>query len=544
MGGRFLAAVGLAVALGAACAPAPRWELTGAVPAPPPADLTVQTAGRLAALSCPSVVFCMALGTNTGATVWDGSSWTPASTPWPLSAGELGPALSCASPRSCLAAESHGNVLAHWDGAGWAAVAGVLLGPYTTVACFADRDCLLVDAERTRRWRDGTLTRLGDGPPPSGDPDLWCASPTACLMVGNRFSTSTDSFALAARWDGTAWHDETPPAAMGVFALHGLDCVSVQSCVAVGTATRSATNQERPRILRWAPTGWTSIDTTGLTMGKPFSVGCAAEDACFVGGLDHPNSQTSNSIVRIDGTRAVPAESPAAVRAEAIDCPGPRRCFAVGQGDRIDEIERAFPRVLDWEGETWRRSTTFPYPTEVSGSDLRRVACATPTACVAVGRDSYNGIGPIGAWYARRWDGTRWTPVNDPDLPGQWGRLEAVACASARVLRARRVPHRRRRALGPGGVGRRQRELVGAPGRRRGAGTGTDGRVVPHAAVLPGGRTGPGAAVGRAGLDRSRPTCGPHHRSASIRAREERLPGGVVLGGRRLRGHDPVPPSR
>jgi hypothetical protein len=71
-------------------------------------------------------------------------------------------------------------------------------------------------------------------------------------------------------------------------------------------------------------------------------------------------------------------------------------------------------------------------PAAAVAGGLYGVACASATACVAVGGRSPTSTGP-GASLAEKWNGTTWSVVTSPDPTGSTGaRLAGVTCTSAK----------------------------------------------------------------------------------------------------------------
>jgi hypothetical protein len=137
--------------------------------------------------------------------------------------------------------------------------------------------------------------------------------------------------------------------------------------------------------------------------------------------------------VHWDGHRWTLAKIPISDFAElvtvpSLSCPGPNTCFAVGTyivvtGDR-QVIQRAL--LLRWDGHHWRRRAGAKLPAGAS-SEFDIVACSSAKQCLAVGFVFDAGRGAI---LNERWDGQRWTTVDDSGF-GLRFIPSALACRSA-----------------------------------------------------------------------------------------------------------------
>jgi hypothetical protein len=190
-----------------------RWRLV-ATTDPPGASTSA-----LAAVSCPAVDRCVAVGAttdDTGAEVslaesWDGRTWRTEGTPNPPDATSSDLySVTCNAPGRCRAA----GVSTNDNGTSFALAENLAGGAWalgrTTPALAA---------------APGTLH------------GVWCATPSACLAVGASSGPSDTSQATAAVWDGHAWRSRpvATPAGSTSSSLSGLSCRTVDACIAVGT---------------------------------------------------------------------------------------------------------------------------------------------------------------------------------------------------------------------------------------------------------------------------------------------------------------------
>jgi hypothetical protein len=233
-------------------------------------DASPQPAGAdmLSAVSCSSVSFCMAVGTNdfvtnTLAMTWNGSAWSLLPSPNP-SAYNTFNAVSCSGPDFCMAfgtmvgsEDQYLPLAASWDGSSWTVVNSPL--PYLTsaVSCTSPDFCMGVGvngfgARQTAAatW-DGTAWTTISSPNPDSDSDYFdsvsCVSSTSCLAVGAQVGNSSS---LVEVWNGATWTEgpefNEPTGASGSL----VSCVVGSSYCMVITSYGAET---------WDGTAWTNI---------------------------------------------------------------------------------------------------------------------------------------------------------------------------------------------------------------------------------------------------------------------------------------------
>ena len=112
--------------------------------------------------------------------------------------------------------------------------------------------------------------------------------------------------------------------------------------------------------------------------------------------------------------------------ADAVSCPTPTTCLAVGTLDLPHSASRLAER---WDGRKWTALST-PNPTGAISSQLTSVKCTNATNCIAVGQ--YNTLATTTKTLAMRWDGKKWSILNTPNAPGSAiSVLSGVACSSS-----------------------------------------------------------------------------------------------------------------
>jgi len=187
---------------------------------------------QLAAVSCTSSRFCMAVGTSNVArdstkktpftVVWNGSEWSVRQAAAFSSTGGIElHSVSCTSPMTCMA------------------VGG---------------DTLRVSSPPIAQWWDGNRwstvsTAVGDGASSAYFASVSCSQPKSCMAVGTTGIGGSHGIAgtpLAEKWDGSAWSFvQTPSPDDG--GLVGVSCTSPTWCVAAGGVFPNV------HLLRWGP---------------------------------------------------------------------------------------------------------------------------------------------------------------------------------------------------------------------------------------------------------------------------------------------------
>jgi hypothetical protein len=112
---------------------------------------------------------------------------------------------------------------------------------------------------------------------------------------------------------------------------------------------------------------------------------------------------------------------------EAIACPAPSRCEAVGYLTPDGAARR--PLAESWNGRSWSVD-----PVGGAG-ELTSVACVSRTSCVAVGDDGPTADAAKQHALAATWDGASWS-VERAAAAGDGSALRAVACISFAVCMA------------------------------------------------------------------------------------------------------------
>jgi hypothetical protein len=122
-------------------------------------------------------------------------------------------------------------------------------------------------------------------------------------------------------------------------------------------------------------------------------------------------------IERWSGRRWVVSKSPApkaiASALVGVSCPTPTNCIAVGSV-RASLDAPTLPRAVRWNGKAWKVLPT-PAPPGATHSFFEAVSCPGPKSCYAVG--SYASGATIGSPLVERWNGAKWTIMPSPNAP-------------------------------------------------------------------------------------------------------------------------------
>lgn len=285
----------------------------------PPAGILTKTAGRIDSVSCPSRLYCMAVGswaTTQGGALsaeWIAGRWVFEHFPAPLKSGFAAlNSVWCASAKQCVAVGSglstgQAPVAAYWNGTSWAARSV----PNPAGAVF-----------------------VGLGA-------LSCSSITSCEAVGSSSASTGYSVPIAEHWNGAGWALQrfAPVAAAKVTYAIGVSCSAAGTCMAVGTAY-AKDGTSTPTYWLWSGNAWSAPMETAAPTGSRDSglqtVSCSSSTSCIaVGfwfgtdGIVFPWSASWN------GSRWLLQHMPAAAgqsrsSRQAISCPSSGACAAAG----------------------------------------------------------------------------------------------------------------------------------------------------------------------------------------------------------------------
>jgi large repetitive protein len=315
----------------------------------------------LAAVSCPSVVTCQAVGSLTNVAQnftfgWNGIFWESSTTINAALQAWQPLAVSCVSgPYFCAAVG--GGVEDTTSGGGWTNVpspntSGTYTGTLSGVSCTSASFCVAVGAYTSgplvEQWNGLTwsvvpspLTGVTPGNNAGVLSAVSCTSPSSCMAVG---SVGVPSQTLTEQWNGTTWSilpsPNTDPTVNN--ELTGVSCPSSSACTAVGVAINSGI-EAQALIEQWNGTAWSMVSSP-------------------------------NPAPKLDSYNQL----------SAVSCPSLSACTAVGQTTSTPSpAQGPFTTqslVEQWDGTTW---SLGPIVNTTAG--FTGVSCVTAATCVAVG---------------------------------------------------------------------------------------------------------------------------------------------------------------
>jgi hypothetical protein len=416
-------------------------------------------------VSCTAANSCMAVGWFLGriqgtsgyqnftlAEKWNGSTWTVVPSPSPRlpGGGALFTSVSCTSGTSCVAVgqtqvftEPGGFTVLHplaesWNGTTWSIVPTPNLAhsgaSLNGVSCTSPSACMAVGNEGApknstlftlaEQW-NGTAWKFMPTPPPltpggTALATVSCTAPGSCMAAGYYgYNNGTGtSVTLAEQWNGTSWQQRTTPTPGRSGTLAGVACTAATACMSTGGHSVLTGNLVSATLAeQWNGTSWQQRTTpTPGRSGTLAGVACTAATACMsTGGHSVPTGNLVSATLaeQWNGTswKVVPSPNSPGAGADGLNgvaCPAAAACMAVGSG--VDQTgESGFNVAEAWNGTSWSLLRT-PNPGSTN-DELRGVACATSSSCMAVG--DFTGIGNE-MTLAEAWNGTAWSVVTTP----------------------------------------------------------------------------------------------------------------------------------
>jgi len=256
----------------------------------------------LTGVSCATVSFCVAVGsttaggvTRTAAVIYDGTSWTPASSFNAVASQGGLRAVSCPTATFCAAV-------------------GDQIGT-------SGSDATLVERYNGSRW--STVTTPNPSAPTSSGFALVavsCAGTGFCGALG-AYQGGRDVFSFIESFDGSTWSIASTPDLQANDALAGVSCPVATSCVAVGTST-SPGSPNPPGGLVDVFNGTTWTVSTNPPSSPMWPVSCPSATECVAGG--------PGGVVLTDtnGTWAAPLQVDGPNTLTSMSCPSDRLCMA------------------------------------------------------------------------------------------------------------------------------------------------------------------------------------------------------------------------
>jgi hypothetical protein len=243
-----------------------------------PPDAPSSTLDQLNAVACVSSVYCVATGHFAGGTasggqpeslVWDGSTWALKTVPIPSQATTAWLyGVSCPSTLFCFAVGDYTIVTPHqptlaetWNGTAWTVRPSQSTNQSNALAsasCVSTTLCEAVGNSLSPKLAFSSLAGSlrgksfhlqatpNSGPKVTGDlRGVSCLSSRFCMAVGN----------MSAVWNGTSWSSEAFPEASPVLSIaYAVSCTSKTSCTAVGSYVNGSGGLTL--IANWHGTSW------------------------------------------------------------------------------------------------------------------------------------------------------------------------------------------------------------------------------------------------------------------------------------------------
>ena len=366
-------------------------------------------------VSCAGAGFCAAVGASytdvhhqaSLAEIWNGQNWTARPTPYKPggSVTQWLQSVSCSSASFCVAAGDYQTAVGFqhgfvetWNGTAWTGQA--LPEP-----------------------RNSAVTTVLDAS---------CTAPDSCVAVGNElpngeYTEYGPNRSVAWQWNGTAWRilSVLNLAKKGTATgFTQVSCTSATACTALGQYPLNEPDSYQTQVAaRWNGTGWT-IQPIASKAGSPSTglgaVSCTTAASCLGAGAyaSGTNGSSSTAVAeRWNGTawRLYAVPQPAGALGTGltdVSCTAMATCTAIGGYSTTHDGGKPVALFERWNGTTWRIQ---PSPAVAGQVYLGNIACATATACTAVGYVS-TGLASADRTLAEAWNGTTWTVQVTPVL--------------------------------------------------------------------------------------------------------------------------------
>jgi hypothetical protein len=414
--------------------------------------------GSLKSVSCPSLTWCLAVGSGVNVEKWNGTAWSRQMAVAPGEGSQL-KGVMCRSQNACTAVgdylhEGTAPLAEHWDGSAWAvqAATDLLEGPSSEkstlegVSCETANGCVAVGSgfNVARNTEAGLIETHTSSPFANTAAATGVGSSDAILngSVNPNGEAATYNF----EYGTTTSYGSVVPTPAGS-AGSGAKATSVSQALSGLTPNTTyhfrvvaqnafGTLQGEDVIFRTLPPckgtegkcEWKAQASADLSRSENslVSLSCASSSMCMAIGTDA--IEGAGKAVRWNGSQW----SNALTFAKApvgISCPSVSWCMAIGVNTPGNP--RSF--LLREEGSTWVQEGGIPQ-TPSGGSKLsaRGISCTTTTACILVGSyyvEAEAKYKPL----VERWNGTSWTvqTAPSPATGSAENAMVSVSCASA-----------------------------------------------------------------------------------------------------------------
>jgi IPT/TIG domain len=286
------------------------------------------TANHLEGVSCSSATACTAVGwyTKSGATKalierWNGQEWAIQTSATPTGARETFMyGVSCSSSTVCSAVGYYDNssgtdvtLAEQWEGGEWKVKASqnpeaAAESRLHAVSCVSSTSCTAVGWYDNSAGKYFTLGEAWNGtewvlkttknPAEAKESYLYgvsCTTSSACTGTGVYESSTNVYKALAERWNGSEWSEQTASAPAGATEggfYGGTSCWSSTACVASGDY-KNKEGEVVGLVEEWNGTEWKAIAVPVLASARASyvtGVSCNSSAACVGSGWDENTS--------------------------------------------------------------------------------------------------------------------------------------------------------------------------------------------------------------------------------------------------------------
>jgi hypothetical protein len=255
----------------------------------------------------------------------------------------------------------------------------------------------------------------------------------AIAIVGAAAALILLSTGAADAGAGAGWVQEPVPLPANWghgIVLSGVSCPAPDSCVAVGQYSYPHSAGTSHALAEyWNGSAW-AIQHLARPAAAWYSalngVSCLSAADCTAVGFDYDNvlaEHWNGSTWAVQPT-SVPASDGAVPN--AVACATATACIAVGW---YYKAPTEVPFAESWNGTTWAVQP-IPVPPGSQATYLYGISCLSATSCTAVGQGYNSASNPYPV--AEHWDGRSWTPQPVPSPAGPVSSsLKAISCVSA-----------------------------------------------------------------------------------------------------------------
>jgi hypothetical protein len=435
----------------------------------PPSNPEEDRESQLAGISCRVSIECVSVGrymTSTGeilalAEHKSGESWSMEAMPRPAeSTGNALRSVSCVSVGECFAVgwyeKSHkrytlGERWAHnqWEAQTTANPSEAKESELQSVSCASASECVAVGSyENTagkwfalaERWNGSAWEDLSPlSPSEAKASELYgvsCPSNGECVTAGSYENTAGKWFALAEVWSGSKWELQSAATPTGALSseLRSISCTTATTCEAVG-GYLSSSGVSEALAESWSASKWTLQSApvpSGAQASKLYSLSCSSASMCATVGYYTTSTGTTRTLAETWNSKewqyqsAYPASGAATSYLLGVSCNMYNTCVSVGwENPSGSETFEAIGGSWSANELSYESSTPLAELDELTGA-----SCVSSSACDVVGvtHNEGNQAGPL----AELWNGSKWSEQPSV-LPSEAkeGNLQETSCASS-----------------------------------------------------------------------------------------------------------------